>query len=178
MSQIQKAKSISLPPISLGYFFAVFFVLGAIALGIFWPQAYEGFLEETDEASPAEGILTLVWLPGFIYWLVCVHRINKVIYELTAGTYPITPGRAVWFHFIPFYNLYWLFKWTQEAIKFINVNSTGKEMSPRVPGVLLLFGFLIGDGVGLILMFVGITGIMQNLKKVIDFPVAETAPSQ
>ncbi|MBN3038987.1 MAG: hypothetical protein JW869_06200 [Candidatus Omnitrophica bacterium] len=177
MEQTQKTALLSLPPLAVGYILAVLFVVGAAAIGIVWPQAYEAF-DEGSDTNLAELILTLVWLPGFIYWLICVNRIHKVIYSLTGDTYPITPGRAVWFHFIPFYNLYWIFKWTSEAVKFINVNSTDKRMSPTVPGVLLLIGFLIGDGIGLILMFIALRGIMQGIKKAIEFPVAEAAQGQ
>ena len=157
-----QGKPVSFPPLWPGHLVAIFFILSAIAIGIVCPQAYE--TEQCQSSSGAEAILSLVWFAGLIYWLVCVHRIHKALFKATGSTYPIRPGRAVGFHFIPFYNLYWIFKWPSEVVKFINVNLPQQKMSGHAPGILLLIGFIIGDGIGLFFLFLALRGMMRNIK--------------
>jgi len=58
--------------------------------------------------------LQLIWFIGFAYWLFCIHRLHRIISEATNEDYPITPGKASGFHFIPFYNIYWIFRWPSD----------------------------------------------------------------
>ena len=53
----------------------------------------------------------VIWLTGIIYWCVCVYKLHKILLVMTDRHYPISPGRAVGFGFIPFFNWYWDFKW-------------------------------------------------------------------
>src|SRR5580693_8838163 len=48
---------------------------------------------------------------GGVYWLVCVYRYHVVLASVPRWKHPISPARAVGFHFIPLYNFYWVFKW-------------------------------------------------------------------
>jgi hypothetical protein len=45
-----------------------------------------------------------------IYWLFWLHRTYKDIHAHAPGATTITPGKAVGFLFIPFFNIYWFFR--------------------------------------------------------------------
>jgi len=56
-------------------------------------------------------------------WLVWLYKIHAEMRNYTGGRYPISPGKAVGFCFIPFYNLYWMvyapFKMAQNLETFL-----------------------------------------------------------
>lgn len=111
------------------------------------------------ESQQVNGGLTIIAFGGGIYWLICVHRIHKILVELTRGRYKISAAEAVGMHFIPFYNLYWLFKWPNEMSQYLNGRGRIRMISGSILGLLLLFASLLRfvDGaVGLFLLF-GIT---------------------
>lgn len=67
-------------------------------------------------------------LGGFIVTLVLLYRLWSELPPRVART---SPGKAVWFHFIPFYNLYWVFQaWYGWARDF---NRVAERRSPTVP---------------------------------------------
>ena len=157
-------RKLSFPPLYIGYIWGVISLALAIVVVAIQPEE----VTSEEAGNIAEGILGLTGLIGFIYWLLCVHKIHKVLFQATGATYPISPGRAVGFHFIPFYNLYWIFKWPAEAIKFINVNDSSKKMSPALPGVLIFIGFIIGDGIGLIIMCAALSKMIKSIKTIVE----------
>lgn len=139
----------SSPPwVWLGFVFAfAFFVLELleVILGL-------------DDQQVANG-LTLIAVGGGIYWLVCVHRIHKILVELTRGRYKISAAEAVGMHFIPFFNFYWLIKWPNEMARYLNDRGRVRMISGYILGLLLVFAMLLRflDGAfGLVILF-GIT---------------------
>ena len=64
--------------------------------------------------------LFLVSFIGGVYWFVCIYRYHVILAIVTGRKYPISPARAVGFHFIPFYQFYWVFKWPIEIARFVN----------------------------------------------------------
>lgn len=112
-----------------------------------------------------------VFLPafvGFVYWLVCVHRFHLILADVPGAQYPVSPARAVGFHFIPLYNFYWLFKWPQEIAKFLNARLRRRLMKPCGVGFAVLTAFIVrfvvDPGLGLILMFVTASYISACLR--------------
>jgi hypothetical protein len=86
-----------------------------------------------------------------IYWLSCVHQFHVVLSEISNGSYPIKPGKAAWYNLIPVFNLYWIFKWTNEMEKFINLRLGSSEgMSGIASGIFLVIGFCVGKVLGAI----------------------------
>ncbi|HEY6806599.1 MAG TPA: hypothetical protein VI306_23680 [Pyrinomonadaceae bacterium] len=125
-------------------------------------------------------VLTLISIAGWIYWLVCVHRIHKILEELSNGSYPNTPGEAVGKHIIPFYNLYWVFKWPADMSNYINERGRVKMISGYVIGALLLFALLVRlvDGaVGLTWLFATTVFIVHKLKQHVN-SLKEVDPSR
>jgi hypothetical protein len=88
-------------------------------------------------------ILTLIVIGGWVYFTICVYRIHKILNELTHNRYPYTPGEAAGRHYIPFYNLVWLFRWPAELSNYINGKGRVRTISGGVIGTLLLLAVLV-----------------------------------
>src|SRR6266699_1897075 len=90
-------------------------------------------------------------------WIGCVYEYHVVLAQTTADAYSIKPLRAAWFHLIPLYGLYWVFKWPRELARFVNSRVETPLMRPDRTGlavIMAFFVFLVLDrGVGMILLF-------------------------
>lgn len=82
-------------------------------------------------------------LVGGTFWMFCIHRFHRILREATAGTHPISPADAVFYHFMPVYNLYWIFKWPKEFADSVNRYVPVDQRMPRFLGLLFLLGVLI-----------------------------------
>jgi len=114
----------------MGYLFVLGFVIVEVG---------EQFIAPS-EAANATLLSTFVWLGGLGYWLICIYRFHVVLAKATNGSYPITPARAAWFNLIPFYGLYWIFKWTNEVARFVNARAGARRMPIGWTGVFVLLG--------------------------------------
>lgn len=113
---------------------------------------------------------------GWIYWFFCVHRFHRILGELSphAGgepTYPISPRQAVGYHFIPFYNLVWYFKWTRELKDFVEGHTSVKMVSAVLLGAVLLLSTIVVrlvDGfIGFTLLFAATLYISRQLRRAV-----------
>src|SRR5262249_39123897 len=92
-----------LPQIWVGYLLGVATIVAElVAVGLNPQLAKEGGIPPL--------YLFLVSFVGGVYWLVCIYRIHVVLAHIPEWKHPISPARAVGFHFIPFYQFYWVFK--------------------------------------------------------------------
>jgi hypothetical protein len=57
---------------------------------------------------------------GWGCWLIWLYRTHQRFARLTNSSHRVKPGPAVWCHFIPGYNLYWVFHWTRRFTEFCN----------------------------------------------------------
>jgi hypothetical protein len=72
----------------------------------------------TTVAAPTAAMEMLFWcatllsfaIAGIcsVYWLIWILVVHREMAVFTAGQYPVSPGQAVGFCFIPFFNLYWI----------------------------------------------------------------------
>jgi hypothetical protein len=92
----------------------------------------------------SDALVFLVSMLGSCYWLFCVHRFHKMLAECTRCAYPISPRRAVGFHFIPVFEYFWFFRWTRQLARFLDEESGGKPTAKVWPGVLLTGIALLG----------------------------------
>lgn len=121
---------------------------------------------DLDERS-IDLFLRLILFAGGIYWLACVYKIHKILEELTRRRYPYSPIGAALRHFLPFYNIYWLFKWPMELEEYVASKGRVKMIPGAVIGVLLLLSMLLRmlDGaIGLAVTF-GVTMYVSNKLK-------------
>jgi hypothetical protein len=114
------------------------FVIAGI---VFVLEVVEGFVS-ADAQSTLQVAAVFLAILGFFVWLDCVGRLHRVLARVTNGKYPISPVRAAGIHFVPFFNVYWLFRWSSEVMKFVNRRDPSRTLSTGWPGVLLLVGFL------------------------------------
>jgi len=148
----------SSPPwVWVGFLFAfAFFVLEIlfVALGL--------------EEHGVDRILTVILVGGWIYWLVCIHRIHKIMAELTHNRYPISPGEAAGYHLVPFYNLVWIFKWPIQLSEYLNQRGRVKMIAGGLIGTLILLSLLLRfvDGsIGMLCMFAMLMYVSAKVKQ-------------
>ncbi|MGH9779518.1 MAG: hypothetical protein ACRD5I_14015 [Candidatus Acidiferrales bacterium] len=121
-----------------------------------------------------DSLFRLIELAGSLYWLFCISAYHTVLKQVPGWKHPITPLRAVGFHFIPFYNLYWVFKWPSEIATFVNHRLSEKRMTGAYAGFLVLVGSLLGRffdvAVGLVLIFSAGIYISRRLREALTAP--------
>lgn len=130
----------SFPWIWVGFLFAFAFFVIEIVFAI---MTFDWTEEVSSEDPGLALVLGLFGLPGIIYWMFCVHRLHKILAEMTHGRYPNTPLETALKHLIPFYNLYWIFKWPGEFSDYLNRRGRVKIISSAGLGVMLLLGLII-----------------------------------
>jgi hypothetical protein len=164
----QDQPATSSPPwVWFGFAFAIAFLLA---------EFLEVFLDLDQESFRL--VFVMIVLAGWIYWLFCVHRFHKILAEMTGHRYPIQPGEAVGKHFIPFYNLYWLFVWPSTLSSHLNQAGQVSMLPGALIGFVLLVSLLlryVDGGVGLALTFSVGLYISARLRKHMNL-VKGTAP--
>jgi len=93
---------------------------------------------------------------SLVYWLVCVYEFHVVLRYVSSGAYPIKPLRAAWFHLIPIYGLYWVYKWPRELARYVNSRLPAPLMKPDRTGLAVFLAFVmflfLDRGFGMILL--------------------------
>jgi hypothetical protein len=118
---------------------------------------------------------------SLIYWLVCVYEFHVILWQATAGSYPIKPLRAAWFHLIPIYGLYWVFKWPRELARFVNERLHASLMNPDKTGLVVFAAFavflVLDRGFGMILLFWSASYLSRGLRQALAVqPAAPGSP--
>ena len=153
------------PWVWVGFLFAFAFFVVEVAFVV---ATFDWEQEVATEDPRLTVALALLSLPGIIYWMYCVYRLHKILAEMTHGRYPNTPGETALKHLLPFYNLYWIFKWPGEFSDYLNSRGRVKIISGAALGVLLLLGLIIFrlfDGaIGMAWLF-GVTIFMSSKLK-------------
>ena len=139
------AKS-SLPWVWFGFLFAAAFVIEETLM----------IALELDQ-SFGSSVLILIGIAGWIYWFFCVSRFHRILREVSRDRYPISGFEAVGKHFIPFYNLVWVFRWPAAMSEYLNRRERVKMVSGNLLGLFLLLSAFIArfldGGVGLTATF-------------------------
>jgi hypothetical protein len=118
---------------------------------------------------------------SLVYWLVCVYEYHVVLAQVSAGAYPIKPLRAAWFHLIPIYGLYWVFKWPRELARFVNGRLQAPLMRPARTGLAVFLAFVVflvlDRGVGMVLLFWAASYLSRCLRYTLaERPVSPAGP--
>lgn len=110
--------------------------------------AAEIYLAVNGNIEGPQPLLAVIGFIGVFYWLACVQRFHTIL-NLTApwvdgkSTYPYTPGQAVGYHFIPFYNLYWAYKWPAALSNYLQESTPVRMISGGALGLLALAALLL-----------------------------------
>jgi len=135
------AKS-ELPWVWFGFFFVAAFIIEETLLLVL----------DLDQ-SVAGLVLLLIRIAGLIFWLFCVSRFHTILAEISRKAYPISNLEAVGKHFIPFYNLYWTFRWPATMSEYLNRRGRVQMVSGNLLGLFLLLSIVtvrfVDAGVGL-----------------------------
>jgi hypothetical protein len=117
---------------------------------------------------------------GAVYWLVCIHQYHVVMKHIPGWHHSISPAKAVGYHFIPLYNLYWIFKWLQEIAKFVNASLQRPVMRPNALGIAILVALVlrfIDAGLGMLLLFLATSYVSTCLRPALAaFAASAQAP--
>ena len=155
--EFKSTKPPKAPKIWVGYIFA-------LALFIF--SFVDFFLESESSFVP---LSFTIGIAGMLYWLFCVQRFHQILNTLTIDGYSVSPSKAVGFHFIPFFNLYWIFKWPIELSKFVNDIGKVKMISGALLGLILFLSIfiyrLIDGSIGLVCVYSVGLYINNKIKK-------------
>jgi len=152
-TQSRRVSTVPLPPLPqiwIGYLLALATVIAEVVAVSLHPEIADG------GKIIAPLYLFLAVFVGGVYWLACVYQFHIVMNRVPGWQHPISPAKAVGFHFIPVYNLYWIFKWLQEIAKFVNLSLRRPVMKPVIAGVAILVALIlrfIDAGFGLLLLF-------------------------
>jgi hypothetical protein len=116
---------------------------------------------------------------SLVYWLVCVYEYHVILAQATAGAYPVKPVRAAWFHLIPIYGLYWVYKWPRELARFVNSRLPAPLMRPERTGLAVFLAFavflVLDRGVGMILLFWAASHLSRCLRYALEARPASPA---
>jgi hypothetical protein len=157
----------ALPQIWIGYLLGVATIIAeVVAVGLNPDLAKQGGIPPL--------YLFLVSFIGGVYWLVCIYRIHVVLAHAPRWKHPISPARAVGFHFIPFYQFYWIFKWPREIANFVNSRLPQPIMKPVAVGLAVLAALLLrilDPGFGLILLFFPMSYISECIRRAFAAPL-------
>lgn len=164
-SQEQQSESKALPPLPriwIGYLLGVATMIAEMIAVTLHPE----LVKEPLLLPPL--YLFLANFISVIYWLVCVYEYHVVLAQATAGAYPIKPLRAAWFHLIPIYGLYWVFRWPRELALFVNSRREAPLMRPDRTGLAVFTAFavflVLDHGLGMILLFWAASYLSRSLR--------------
>ncbi len=133
-TQITNESPIKFPSMFPGY------ALGIIVIGLQLMITLSGIdkIKNDGSAELMSAFPMILSIGAQIYWFVCVYKTHKNLMLVTKGSYPVSAAQAVGLQFLPFYNIYWMFKWPAEIIDFVSTLKKTRELNRLVPG--LLFG--------------------------------------
>jgi len=124
-----------------------------------------------------------IFLPAFIarvYWFVCVYRYHKILAAVPRYVHPISPGKAVGFHFIPFFNLYWILHWPSAIADFVNARLRAPLMRGAVLGLGAIAAILcqtfLDAALGIAFLFLATTYLDRFLRRALAATENESAP--
>src|SRR6202451_4897980 len=159
-----------LPMIWIGYLLGVATIIAEFVAVSLHPEL-------AKEAGIPPLYLFLVSFVGGVYWFVCIYRYHVILKMMPGWKHPISPARAVGFHFIPFYNLYWVFKWPREIANFVNARLQQPIMKPVAVGVAILAALvlrILDPGFGLILLFFPVSYVSECLRRAFAAPPVQS----
>jgi len=108
------------------------------------------------------------------YTLHCIYTYHYVLAQVEGWEHPITPQRAVRFHFIPIFNLYWNYKWPHEMARFVNWKTQRHRMSGVLAGTTVLIGASVGalfdSSIGALIILGGFAYVSRCLRDAFAAP--------
>jgi hypothetical protein len=165
------APPVPMPKLWIGYLLALATFIGEIIAVSRHPEIVNT-KELTFAVPPLE-----IFLPVFVaraYWFVCVYRYHKILAAIPRYVHPISPAKAVGFHFIPFFNIYWVFAWPSAIADYVNARLGARLMKGWVLGAgfvaASLCQLLLNAGFGVALLFLATSYVSAFLSRALAIP--------
>jgi len=154
-----------LPKLWIGYLLALATFIGE---GIALSRHPELLKPQLGFVVPPLEIFLPVFIAG-VYWLVCIYNYHKILAHIPGYKHPVSPARAVGFHFIPFFYLVWLFIWPNRIAEFVNAHVKPPKMRGWVVGLTCLAGLacqiFFDPAFGIALMYLALTYLASCLTR-------------
>ncbi len=125
---------------SIGLFSSTKYLFGiSFGLAVLWIEYTVLIQNQTIENL--EVVLITLGILGYFYFMYTVYDLHKFLNSISKVDYPITPKQAAFKHLIPFYNFYWVVKWTNT----INMHFYEVDKKKRINkyGLILLATYFI-----------------------------------
>lgn len=154
------------PAVGKGFLFAAVFFIGEILT--------------LDVPEPPAHLFFVTFVTGWFYWLYCVHRMHKILAELTNYSYPITPGKLVRRHVYPIYNNFWVLYWAWVFGQYLKDRGRVRIITGVLLGPMLLLAkllVLVDGAVALTVLFSVTMYMSGKLAKHVE-ALGEPAPAQ
>lgn len=166
----------------------VFFVLGILAIfGAAAAQQNGGMSEDAASSAAVAGFMGMLMLAGLcalvptVAFMIMLYKAWTAINDGQART---TPGQAVGFMFIPFFNIYWMFMaifgWAQDYNKYIARHNL--RVQPMGEGLFLALPIchLVFAPAAVVLVFLVTSQMADGINALADAPQAAmaAAPAQ
>ncbi|MBZ5511866.1 MAG: hypothetical protein LAN70_11950 [Acidobacteriia bacterium] len=172
-----------LPKLRGGFVIAISIFVLEIVAGVQKGLA-NGTPQERSAGGYALALAVIADVMATAYVLSSISTFHSIVNDVKGWSHPISPKRAVRFHFIPFFNIYWNFKWPVEMAKFVNWRTQTHRMSGVLVGALVLAGFLVAGfvevSVGLVIVLSAFAYISRCLRAALaaapvpaDFQIAD-----
>jgi hypothetical protein len=143
-------------------------MLCCVILAIFQKARAYNTPQFNSAGGLALALYVMASIIAFAYILNCINAYHWVLTQVDGWRHPISPRRAVRFHFIPVYNLYWNFKWPVEIAKFVNWRTQANTASGVFIGTVVLGGFtiwgLLGPLMGLPIVLLAFAYVSKCLR--------------
>jgi hypothetical protein len=157
----QRKRRIESPPPQVARIWVGFLIAGAVL--------FAEIFDEVAGYTGRVGLRTPVLIIGSAYWLFCVHRFHKILEHKSAGTYKISPTKAVGFHLIPLFNIYWAIRWPIEFAGFLKNRGKVSILPGWVLGLALIFSMAMFRGfdgaIGMFCIFILFLYMSSRLRK-------------
>jgi len=105
----------------------------------------------------AAALAVILSFLGTAFLLHCISTYHVIVNQVDGWHHQISPRKAVAFHFIPFYNFYWNFRWPREIARFVNWRTQKRSMSGVLVGAGVLAGALaaalVDASIGFVIIF-------------------------
>lgn len=159
-----------LPKVWIGYLLALATLIGEMIA-----------VAQHPELAKSTGLVVpplTIFLPSFIalvYWFTCIYRYHVVLANVPGWNHPVSPNRAVWFHFIPIFQLYWLFRWPYAIAVFVNQRMNAPVMNLWAGGASFLLALLcriVEPALGTTMLFFTCGYISRQLKRALETQVS------
>lgn len=159
-----------LPKLKFGFTLAAIMFISQMVWGA--QRALHRYSQEAGGYAAAVSVFGVFFLAAYL--LYCIAAYHRIANGVEGWRHPITPTRAVRFHFIPIYNIYWSYRWPRELAKFINWRTQRRRMSGALVGTVILVGTIVGtffDGsVGGTIILCGFAYVSRCLRDALAAP--------